>query len=79
MISGANAIGRRWRQRSHTTQHHGEPRRSSAGVGHCGSRSMPAMMAIFVPVEQPRGLVAVRPAGLYMLGQPGRKTHEGST
>ena len=33
MISGTNATGRRCLQYSHTTQHHGWPRRSCSSVG----------------------------------------------
>jgi hypothetical protein len=41
MISGTNATGRRCKQRSQTTQHHGWPLRSCSRVGAGGAGFMP--------------------------------------
>jgi len=58
IISGTKATGRRCRQRSQTTQHHGWPRRSCSSVGAGGAGFMPPIMQIFAKNEQPRELVA---------------------
>jgi hypothetical protein len=61
IIRGTIATASRCRQRSHTTQHHGQSQRSSCRVGAGGWR-IPAILEPFAAAEQPRGVV-VCPAG----------------
>jgi hypothetical protein len=58
MMNGVKATGLRCRQRSQTTQHHGQSRRSCSRVGAGGWGFMHQRIARFVPAEQPRGMVA---------------------
>jgi hypothetical protein len=66
LVYGTNAIGRRCRHRSHTTQNHGVPRRSCSRVG-TGARSMPSRMTKFAPAEQPREVDRFGLATTYIL------------
>jgi hypothetical protein len=66
MMTGTKATGLRCMRCSHTTQHHGVPRRSCSRVG-VGGRSMFSSLTLFEPAEQPRGLMARRVAGAYIL------------
>jgi hypothetical protein len=59
IISGTNASGRRCRQRSQTTQHHGWPRRSCSSVGAGVTGFMLPTFGRFATSGKPRELVAI--------------------